>query len=64
MKYNNVRVAEAFLPHLIVIWPCLSFADLQAVMSIISWSLSSLLKTWASVTEPNMDIIMELPTFL
>ena len=30
---------------------------LQPVMPIISWSDSSLLNTWASVTEPNMDII-------
>ena len=30
--------------------------DLQEVMSTISWTLSPLLNTWVSVTEPYMDM--------
>ena len=32
------------------------YVHLQEVMSTISWSLSSLLNTWASVTDPYMDM--------
>ena len=31
---------------------------LQEVMSTISWSLSSLLNTWASVTDPYIDMYL------
>ena len=39
-----------------IIWAC---SHLHVVMSTISWSLSSLLNTWASVTDPYMDMNLE-----